>query len=133
LLSAAVMSTTDSVYITALDNTIIFVNNAFCNTYGYQQDDVIGKNSDILCSRNCEAEDNAQQYQNSESAEVEIYHIRKDGSEFPISVSRSPIKDENGNEIAFVGVARDISARIFVEDKVRTLNLKLKNGIRLTS
>ena len=133
LLSAAVMSTTDSVYITSLDNTIIFVNNAFCNTYGYQQDDVIGKNSDILCSRNCEVEDDAQTYQNSESAEVEIYHIRKDGSEFPVSVSRSPIKDENGNEIALVGVARDISARIFVEDKVRTLNLKLKNGIRLTS
>ena len=132
LLSAAVMSTTDSVYITDLDNTIIFVNNAFCNTYGYQQDEVIGKNSDILSSRQDQEEANNLPYQNSDSTEVEIYHIRKDGSEFPVSVSRSPIKDENGNEIAFVGVARDISARIFVEDKVRTLNLKLKNGIRLT-
>ena len=133
LLSAAVMSTTDSVYITALDDTIIFVNSAFCSTYGYQQNEVIGKNCEILCRQEDKAPDDKQPSQNAEPDEVEIYHIRKDGSEFPVSVSRSPIKDENENEIAFVGVARDISGRIFVEDKVRTLNLKLKNGIRLNS
>ncbi|MHC4738160.1 MAG: PAS domain-containing protein [Planctomycetota bacterium] len=133
LLSAAVMSTTDSVYITTLDNSIIFVNSAFCNTYGYQQQEVIGKNCDILCRKEDKAPDDTQPYQTSEPDEVEIYHVRKDGSEFPVSVSRSPIRDENENEIAFVGVARDISGRIFVEDKVKTLNLKLKNGIRLTS
>jgi len=133
LLSAAVMSTNDSVYLTDMDNSIIFVNSAFCNTYGYQQQEVIGKNCDILCRQQSEAADDTQPYQDSEPAEVEIYHIRKDGSEFPVSVSRAPINDENGNQIAFVGVARDISGRIFVEDKVRTLNLKLRNGIRLTS
>jgi PAS domain S-box-containing protein len=133
LLSAAVMSTTDSVYITTLDNSIIFVNSAFCNTYGYQQQEVIGKNCDILCRQEDKAADDTHPYQTSEPDEVEIYHVRKDGSEFPVSVSRSPIRDENENEIAFVGVARDISGRIFVEDKVKTLNLKLKNGIRLTS
>ena len=135
LLSAAVMSTNDSVYITDMDNSIIFVNSAFCETYGYQQQEIIGENCDILCRQEDKAADDTQPYQDSEpdEAEVEIYHIRKDGSEFPVSVSRSPIKDENGNKIAFVGVARDISGRIFVEDKVRTLNLKLKNGIRLTT
>ena len=133
LLSAAVMCTTDSVYLTDMDNCIVFVNSAFCNTYGYQHNEVIGKNSDILCRQQDKAEDDTQPFQTSEPAEVEIYHVRKDGSEFPVSVSRSPINDENGNQIAFVGVARDISGRIFVEDKVRTLNLKLKNGIRLTS
>ncbi|MHC4395473.1 MAG: PAS domain-containing protein [Planctomycetota bacterium] len=131
LLSAAVMSTDDSVYITDMDNKIIFVNSAFCRTYGYQQEEVVGKDCDILCKQGRQSADGGEETQHIDTIEVEIHHMRKDSSEFPVFVSRSVIKDENGKEVAFVGVARDISARVFVEDKVRTLNLKLKNGIRV--
>jgi len=48
LLSGAIMSTDDSVYITDMQGRIIFVNKAFCNTYGYKEQEIIGKNSTVL-------------------------------------------------------------------------------------
>jgi len=40
------------------------------------------------------------------------------------------MKDSNGNEVAIVGVARDISERILIEDELRTENQTLKKRIR---
>jgi CheY-like chemotaxis protein len=48
LLTNAFMNTDDSVYITDLEGTIAFVNKAFCQTYGYEETEVIGKDSSIL-------------------------------------------------------------------------------------
>ena len=48
LLSGAVMSTGDSVHITDMEGGIVFVNKAFCQTYGYEEKDVVGKGSDII-------------------------------------------------------------------------------------
>jgi PAS domain S-box-containing protein len=117
LLSEAVMSTQDSVYITDEHDSIVFVNRAFCQTYGYDEKEITGEKSGIL-----------QNEQNGESVRQLTYHIRKDGTNFPVSLSVSPIKDENGNETAFVAVARDISERVLVEDKIRAINLKLTSG-----
>ena len=129
LLSGAVMSTDDSVYITDMDDKIVFVNSAFSETYGYTEEEIIGKDSNILWKQGNLSTDKSGSYQNA-GGEVGFYHVRKNGDEFPVSLSRSVIKDENEDEIAFVGVARDISERVFVEDKVRTLNQKLTNGFR---
>ena len=129
LLTGAVMSTDDSVYITDMEGNIIFVNKAFCETYGYGEEEIIGKHSSILSGESPQIADGEDGHQ--DSREVDLYHRRKDGGEFPVSLSVSAIRDENGNEFAFVGVARDISERVFIEDKVRTLNLKLKRGSRI--
>ncbi len=131
LLTGAVMSTDDNVYITDMQGNIIFVNRAFCETYGYKEEEIIGKHSGILNEESPQGTDEKNGHQ--DSREADLYHRRKDGSEFPVSLSVSAIKEENGNEFAFVGVARDISERVFIEDKVRTLNLKLKKGSRITS
>jgi PAS domain S-box-containing protein len=117
LLSEAVMSTEDSVYITDTQDYIIFVNRAFCQTYGYDEKEILGEKSDIL-----------QNEQSDETTGQLTYHIRKDGTNFPVSLSVSPIKNENGNETAFVSVARDISERVLVEDKIRAINMKLTGG-----
>jgi len=127
LLSGAIMSTDDSVYITDMENKIIFVNKAFCKTYGYQEDEVVGKDSNILWMERVQTERTRSVFQVSGSAwQVGFYHKRKDGSVFPVSLSRSIIKDANNNEIAVVGVAHDISERLLIEDKLRTANQKLE-------
>ena len=119
LLSAAVKSTDDSVFITDMDERMLFVNKAFCETYGYTEEEVLGKDSNIL----------SDELQNEDGGPV-CYHRRKDGSEFPVSLSRSVIKDEKGNETAIVGVARDISERLHIEDRIRAINLQLRKGIQ---
>ncbi len=133
LLSGAVMSTDDSVYITDMQGRIIFVNKAFCNTYGYEEQEIIGKNSAVLWIGKHQNENTRSVFQTrtvGSSWEVGFYHKRKDDSVFPVSLSRSTIKDSNGNEVAIVGVARDISERILIEDELRTENQNLKKQIR---
>ena len=126
LLSGAIMSTADSVYITDMDNKIIFVNKAFCETYGYQEQDVIGKDSNILWIEKLKGKGTRSVFQISSAWEVGFYHKRKDGSIFPVSLSRSVIKDSAENEVAVVGVVRDISDRIAMEEELRTVNQNLE-------
>jgi PAS domain S-box-containing protein len=134
LLSGAVMSTEDSVYITDMKGAIIFVNRAFCKTYGYLEEEIVGKNSSILWIQKNQGENTRSVFQTrsfGSSWEVGFYHRRKDDSIFPVSLSRSTIKDSNRNDVAIVGVARDISERILVEDELRTTSLKFKKRNQL--
>jgi len=133
LLSGAVMSSDDSIYITDTQGRIIFVNKAFCNTYGYKEQEIIGKNSTVLWIGKQQTENTRSVFQTrtvGSSWEVGFYHKRNDDSVFPVSLSRSTIKDSNGNEVAIVGVARDISERILIEEELNTENQNLKKRIR---
>lgn len=104
LLSHALTSVNDSVYVTDMDDKIIFVNKAFCQTYGYREEDIVDSNINIIGESGWRGE---------------FYHRRKDGIEFSVSLSKSIIKDKNGKEIAIVGVARDITERKRVEEVLR--------------
>jgi PAS domain S-box-containing protein len=133
LLSGAVMSTDDSIYIADMQGKIIFVNKAFCKTYRYKEEEIIGENNTVLWVGKQQTENTRSVFQTrtvGSSWEVGFYHKRKDDSVFPISLSRSTIKDSNGNDIAIVGVARDISERILIEDELRSENQNLKKQTR---
>ena len=129
LLSGAVMSTEDSVFITDMQGEIIFVNKAFCRTYGYKEEEIVGQNGSILWIGRNQSKNTRSVFQTKTigtSYEVGFYHRRKDDSVFPVSLSRSNIKDAKGEDVAIVGVARDISERILIEDEIRTASVKLR-------
>ncbi|MEJ2647850.1 MAG: PAS domain S-box protein [Sedimentisphaerales bacterium] len=133
LLSGAIRSTEDSVYITNMRGEIIFVNKAFCKTYGYLESEIVGKNSSILWISRNQSENTRSVFQTRSPGggwEVAFYHKRKDDSIFPVSLSRSTIKDANKKDVAIVGVARDISERLLVEDELRSTTLKLQKRIQ---
>jgi PAS domain S-box-containing protein len=135
LLSGAIMSTDDSVYITDMQSKIIFVNKAFCKTYGYKEEEIVGKDGNILWIGKHQSKNTRSVFQTrtveSDYWEVGFYHKRKDDSIFPVSLCRSTIKDPNGNDVAIVTVARDISERILIEDEFKTSNLRLEKIIQL--
>jgi len=133
LLSAAVMCTSESVYITDLEDRIMFVNKAFCRTYGYNEDEVIGNSSHILWMSKPENNYTRSVFRTSFGGEWELafYHKRKDGSIFPVSLSRSIVKNGRGRSIAVVGVVRDITELVLVEDKVEALNETLQQQSRV--
>ncbi|MDF2892137.1 MAG: response regulator receiver modulated diguanylate cyclase with sensor [Clostridia bacterium] len=111
ILSHALMSIGDSVFITDTKDNILNVNKAFVDTFGYQPEEVIGKNCCIL-SKVCEKiKDGCCDWEDSldSMGMNEVYHLKKDGSEFPALLSNSCIKDDNGNVLAKVGVVRDIT------------------------
>jgi PAS domain S-box-containing protein len=129
LLSGAVMSTDDSIYITDMQGKIIYVNKAFCKTYGYKEEEIVGQNGNILWIGKHQSRNTRSVFQTKTVGsgwEVGFYHRRKDDSVFPVSLSRSNIKDTKGRDVAIVGVARDITERILIEDELRTESVKLK-------
>jgi PAS domain S-box-containing protein len=134
LLSGAIMSTVDSVYITDLEDKITFVNKAFCDSYGYKREEIVGKNSNVLWLAGNKSANTRTVFKThglGDTWEIGFYHRRKNGGLFPVSLSRSIIKDSNGNKIAVVGTVRDITERVLVEDELRKTNHRLKEQDRL--
>ncbi len=133
LLSAAVMSASDSIIITDTEDRIVFVNHAFCETYGYDEDEIIGADSMLLSGEvplSC-AEESV--FMPVAGSELMTYHVRKDGRKFPVSLSVSAITDQKSAVQAYVAVARDISERVSAEYEVQNINLKLLTGNRVFS
>jgi len=134
LLSGAIMSTQDSVFITDMQDTIVFVNRAFCQTYGYREQEIVGQKGNMLWIGKHQSRSTRSVFQTKSvgnSWEVGFYHRRKDDSVFPVSLSRSPVKDTCGHDVAIVAVARDITDRIIVEEEIKTASLKLKKKSQL--
>ena len=134
LLSGAVMSTDDSIYITDMQGRIVYVNKAFCKTYGYKEEEIVGQNGNLLWIGKHQSRNTRSVFQTKTLGsgwEVGFYHRRKDESVFPVSLSRSNIKGTKGQDVAIVGVARDITERILTEDELRNESLKLKKKIQI--
>ena len=128
MLSNAVMNINDSVYITNMDNIIIFVNNAFCKCYGYEKQNIIGQHGDILWKDVSESGHIKKTLMQNEklNQSLESYHKRQNLQEFPVSLSGSTIKDENQNVFAIVFIARDITETKNFQDQLKyTINEKV--------
>jgi len=134
-LSRALESIGECVYITDIKSKLIFVNNAFCKTYGYNDEEIIGRNIKILSP----IETIDYPTENILSATIEggwtgeLINIRKDGTKFPIELSTSHIKNENGDAIALIGIAIDITERKKVEMELITAKEKAEESDRLKS
>jgi len=114
-----IKSVNDSITITDLSNNIIYVNKAFCNIYGYREMEVIGKPVSILWSNVNPPGQVARILPATLDGgwKGEIQNKRKDGSEFLVYLSTSVIKNDDGQPIALVGVANDITIRKKVEEQ----------------
>ncbi len=125
-LAFALRSITECVSITDMHDTILFVNEAFLKTYGYRDTELIGKHISIVRSPN-NPPDLIQQILPSTINGVwqgELMNRKKDGTEFPIHLSASLIRDDKGTPVALVGVANDITEHKHTEENLRsTLSL----------
>ena len=113
MLAHAVMSITECVSVTDMDQNIIFTNDAFQKTYGYAKHELIGKSIKVVRSPNNASDLIEEIYPATLSGgwQGELLNRRMDGSEFPISLSASVVRDENETPIALIGITRDITER----------------------
>ena len=128
MLAHSIMSVSECVTITDLDDKIIFVNDAFLKTYGYQESEVIGKDIAIVRSEN-----NAPEVGKSISTgtisgswEGELMNRRKDGREFPIRLSATILRGDRGEPVALVGVATDITERRRAENELLQSEIRFR-------
>ena len=127
LLAYAVQSARDLICITDGENRFTFVNQSFVKAYGYSQEEVLGRKPDFLYSPKnppglCE---HIFRQTLGGSWTGELLNCRKDGTEFPISLSTSEIKNSEGRTLGLIGVARDITERKQAEEELRRLPLRI--------
>ncbi len=113
MLSQALTSINDSIYVTDMEGRFTAVNDSFCKTYDYREAEVLGAGHEILWSEDGEQElrPNDLAAMPKEGEKGECSHRRKDGSELPVLLSRSPILDAHGRRRAIVAAVRDITDR----------------------
>lgn len=133
-LSRAIESIAECVTITDNNNKLIFVNKAFLQTYGYTPEEIIGKKIGMIRSSANGAELERLLQDTIDGGWFgELINKRKDGSEFPIELSTSPIKDEKGNLIALIGIASDITGRKKEQQELIFSKEKAEESDRLKS
>lgn len=111
LLAHSISSINECISITDINNIFLFVNDAFLKTYGYTKEELIGKHISIVQSHDPESETNRNILQHTIDGgwKGEMINKKKDGSIFPIYLSKSVVTDDNNNPLALIGVAADIS------------------------
>ena len=130
-LSRALESIGECVYITDIKSKLIFVNKAFCKTYGYNEEEIIGRDIKILSP--VEINDYPIEKTIQDGWTGELINIRKDGTKFPVELTTSFIRDENGNPIALIGIAVNITERKKVEIELIKAKEKAEESDRLKS
>ena len=111
LLAHSLESVSECVSITDNNDVLMYVNEAFLKTYGYSENELIGKHISILRPEKSEQESflNILNHTLEGGWRGELLNIKKDGTVFPVLLSTSIIRDENKKPIALIGVAIDIT------------------------
>ncbi|MEO8169378.1 MAG: PAS domain S-box protein [Oxalobacteraceae bacterium] len=116
----------DGIVLVNSSGRIVLVNTQAEVMFGYQAAELRGKPAEILAPqrfRSAQVAHRANYFMQPRApmmrAALELYGLRKDGSEFPTETSLSPIKTEVG--VLSMSAIRDISARRNAEQKFRGL------------
>ncbi|MBI4877675.1 MAG: PAS domain S-box protein [Acidobacteria bacterium] len=135
LLAQALQSSDDCICITDVQDRFLYVNGAFLRTYGYQENELIGQHVGIVRSeRNAPEALSAILPGTMEGGwHGELWNRTKSGREFPISLTTSSVRDDAGNAVALIGVARDISERKQAEAERTRLEEQLRQAQKLES
>ncbi|VBB07079.1 pac motif [Lucifera butyrica] len=131
-LSRAVEQTSSSVIIVDTDNCIEYVNKTFSQITGYTPSEITGKKVSILRSELTPAA----VYQSIRPAIIagnewhgELHNRKKNGESYWVSISASPIRN-NENEIThYVSIQEDITLRKQMEEELTIKNKRLEEAL----
>jgi PAS domain S-box-containing protein len=102
----------DAVVVTDPSGKIEFVNPAWEHLNGFRIDEALGKNANLVRSGEQDSDFYFQMWDTILACRVwrgEVVNQRKDGSTYEAVLTITPVSDENGVIINFVGVQHDIS------------------------
>jgi PAS domain S-box-containing protein len=115
----------DAVYgkvISDLKGNIIYVNKFFAYIHGYTPQELTGQNLSLIYSQKqmeVVGRLNESMIKNGNFAPAEVWHINRKGTEFPMLMSGTLIKDETGNPLFVAANAVDITERKQAEEALR--------------
>ena len=104
------------------DNPITYVNPAFERISGYSAQEVLGRNCRLLQGTDREQPalaDLRAALQEGRGCQAVIRNYKKNGTLFWNQLSISPVRDEEGHLVSFVGVQNDVTERRRAEEALR--------------
>jgi PAS domain S-box-containing protein len=126
----------DAIFLTNTDGTIVYVNPAFEKIYGYSSEEAVGQTPRILKSGVISREQYEHFWTTLLAKQVvagEIINKTKDGQLVNIEGANIPILGENENLVGFLVVHRDISERKRAEAELQQTAERLREVDRLKS
>jgi diguanylate cyclase (GGDEF)-like protein/PAS domain S-box-containing protein len=131
----AISSTSDGIIITDMkttDNPIVYVNPAFERITGYGAGEVLGRDCRFL-QRSDRDQPVLQRLRGAmrEGREFRgiLRNYRKDGSLFYNELHVTPVRDEDGRLVNFVGVQTDVTPRIRAEEALKESEERYRNVV----
>ena len=127
-------SAPDAIVIMGEKGTITLVNKQCENIFGYQKDELIGANMELLLPERFRSSQLEQPRLihdipgvRSTDIGLEVLGRRKNGEEFPIEMSLSPLETEEG--LLVTAAIRDISEKKRMEKAIREANITLEKKV----
>ena len=120
LLRSALEAAPDAMIIVDESGRIVFANQQVAETFGYQPEEVVGLGVEALLPERFRAPHAVHRERFTASgrrrpmgAGLELYALHRDGREFPVEISLSPIRD--GSRTLITAAIRDVTERKRIE------------------